>query len=496
MVSALKSIPHKLLEPPASKWIFPVLCALAFLIRLPFFFRDYIDRDESTFILMGQAWVDGHLPYTELWDIKPPLTFLFFAGIIYIFGKSFIAIRLAGTLVVALIGWTTYDLGARMRDRRTAYTAAVVCVLLCSLFGSIQGVMSEHLLMAAYMGALCLFFRRDTLFHRIMAGILLGVALMIKISIAYAVFLVGLWWIIDAFRRFSPGKALGRILSIGLPGLAVIFATLLPYILSGQPEIWWDSVIRAPLGYTKESDSSPITAWGVSLMTIGVLVWILRSGKLAAKKRESRLLFLTILGILWTYIQSGRVNTHYLIQLYPPLLVILAVAFGSVLNPLIRRFPLAVLALLVLLPIETYKEYADVLKYRRERGTFFNGEGFSVPAYLRERGLPTGNILFMGYHIGYWVLDEYPPVKAATHPSNLCKEEMFPYYNQPRLTAIQELRHLMEEIQPPVVVSRYQRRFFEKEKVRENAYFDSILVARYQLLDTVDKAGIYLRKEP
>ncbi len=57
--------------------VFLVLFAISFQIRLPFFFRDYVDRDESTFILMGQSWVDGHLPYTQLWDLKPPLVFLF-----------------------------------------------------------------------------------------------------------------------------------------------------------------------------------------------------------------------------------------------------------------------------------------------------------------------------------------------------------------------------------------------------------------------------------
>ena len=40
----------------------------ALFIRLPFFTRDYIDRDESTFILMGQSVADGHLPYVHLWD--------------------------------------------------------------------------------------------------------------------------------------------------------------------------------------------------------------------------------------------------------------------------------------------------------------------------------------------------------------------------------------------------------------------------------------------
>src|SRR5437899_2303518 len=38
----------------------------------PFFFTG-IDGDESTFILTAQSVLDGHLPYTDFWDIKPPV---------------------------------------------------------------------------------------------------------------------------------------------------------------------------------------------------------------------------------------------------------------------------------------------------------------------------------------------------------------------------------------------------------------------------------------
>jgi len=80
----------------SSSFSFLIFFLAALLIRLPFFFRDYIDRDESTFILMGQSWADGHLPYTQLWDLKPPLVFLFFTIVIKVFGESCIAICLLG----------------------------------------------------------------------------------------------------------------------------------------------------------------------------------------------------------------------------------------------------------------------------------------------------------------------------------------------------------------------------------------------------------------
>src|SRR5690606_37461734 len=125
--------------------LFLLLLFIALLIRFPFFFRDYIDRDESTFILMGQAWVEGHLPYTKLWDLKPPITFLFFAGIIKVFGKSFIAIRLIGTLIVAGSALTAYGISRRTSSMNSSLWVALGTVALLSLFGSLQGVMSEHI---------------------------------------------------------------------------------------------------------------------------------------------------------------------------------------------------------------------------------------------------------------------------------------------------------------------------------------------------------------
>ena len=112
--------------------VFSILTIVSILIRLPFFFRDYIDRDESTFILMGQSWVDGHLPYTELWDLKPPITFLFFAGIIQIFGKSFVAIRVIGALVVAGTAFFSYKIGEAVHSRKVGFWAGISCFRVCS----------------------------------------------------------------------------------------------------------------------------------------------------------------------------------------------------------------------------------------------------------------------------------------------------------------------------------------------------------------------------
>jgi len=45
--------------------VIAALCLWALILRLPFFFPDTIDWDESTLIIMGQGIRDGLLPYAH-----------------------------------------------------------------------------------------------------------------------------------------------------------------------------------------------------------------------------------------------------------------------------------------------------------------------------------------------------------------------------------------------------------------------------------------------
>ena len=57
---------------PSGIAVIAALCLWALVLRLPFFFPDTIDWDESTLIIMGQGIRDGLLSYDRIWDSKPP----------------------------------------------------------------------------------------------------------------------------------------------------------------------------------------------------------------------------------------------------------------------------------------------------------------------------------------------------------------------------------------------------------------------------------------
>ncbi|MFS4454631.1 ArnT family glycosyltransferase [Maribacter sp. 2304DJ31-5] len=466
-----------------------------FLLRFPFFFRDYVDRDESTFILLGQSWADGHLPYTELWDIKPPLTFAFFAAVIYLFGKSFIAIRLAGTLLISITAYFTYKIGSTISSKKVAIWSAMGCIALQSLFGSIQGVMSEHICMTFFMIAIYFFIKKKNSLSLLFVGLLMGISLMVKLNLAYAALFIGLY----AIYFFIDEKRYGEgFIGVGLYGIGIIMVillTILPYYLEGLENLWWKSNFKAPVDY---ANARRYSIFKLMPLFMGILAFLLFSWKkkyLDFKNRTVQILTVAIFGVLVSFVKAGRINSHYLIQLYPCLVILVGIVISKFdFLKKAKVYPLY-LIILLLVPAESYLEYYRIVKHKIEKGTFYNGEGFSAPKYILENNLDTDNILFLGYHIGYWVLDVKPPTKAATHPSNLTKDEMFAAYENPRKNAMDEVRYIMDSLRPKTIVVRKNRRVFDQKEIVLNTYIDAYLLENYEVRATVEKAEILQRLE-
>jgi len=477
------------------RYVFMFLAVLAFIVRLPFFFRDYIDRDESTFILMAESWVSGHLPYTELWDLKPPLVYLLFAGVISIFGKSFIAIRTAGVLAVSITAFFTYLLGKQLGSRQMGLLTGVVCVYLLSLFGSLQGVMSEHLSMIFFMPGLYLLINQKNIWHVLFAGFFMGAAIMIKLNLAYAVALPALYLISQGIRNRRPLKGFAEAMVFGSGLLTVVFLCWLPFGIEGHSRLWWNSVILAPLEYTEARRYSLLKLAPIAVFTFLFFYIGFKTKWLPPRDQAVRLLSFAVIGVVLSFIQGGRVNGHYLIQFHPTFLVLAGIVLQRALPPLTAKWKSWGVLVFLLLPMESYKEYYDVVRYKIERGTFFNGEGFSVPAYLERNNMETTDVFFLEYHIGYWLLPANPPTRAATHPSNLCRDELFRFYDNPRETSMEELAYIMDTLRPEIVVTRYERRIFGEKEEEENQYMLNYLQTHYEVVALVDRAEIHRRLE-
>ncbi len=475
--------------------VFIWLFAVSFFIRFPFFFRDYIDRDESTFILMGQSLVDGHLPYTELWDLKPPIIFLVFASLIYTFGKSFFAIRLFGALIVAITALFSYKTATLLTTKKVSFWIAICCICLQSMFGSLQGVMSEHLCVVFFMPGLYLITKYNKHHWVFIAGVFMGLSLMTKLNMTYVIFFLGIYLFYLKLQIKEYKKAFLNALLLGLGILVTILLTVVPYYSNGNTEIWWDSVILAPLKYV-DANAKRYSVFKFVPICVVLGVFFLFSWKkklLNFKDITIKILIATIIGIVFSFIKSGKINGHYLIQLHPVLIILIGILISKIEFLKKINYKPYITILLLLLPVETYLEYVNICKNKIEKNTFYNGEGFTVTEYIKTYNLDTKNILFLTYHIGYWILDKKPITKAATHPSNICRDELFPLYKNPRKNSMEEIKHIMEEIKPKTIIAKKNRGCFDKKLVEENEYMNAYLSKHYKKLTTVDNAQIFYR---
>lgn len=456
----------------AERQVLASLVSLSVLLRLPFFFRDYIDKDESTFILMGQAWVDGFLPYTLLWDLKPPLVFLYFAKIIYLFGKSLLAIRFFGAVIVGFNGYLLYRISRNHTSSIYALTLGVLTIYFQSLFGSVQGVMSEHLgLFPILLGSYLVVENRNYFW----GALLFSLGLYFKLNIAYGMLLAFPFLFVqrrDEMKQMIAGCILGGVLATLITGIWFI----------GNTSLFLESVFYAPLAYTKATISQQLKTFLSLLPAFILLAWLFK------RYPKHRFYTLFTAGVLFSLIRLGKVNGHYLLQVYPFLILLI----GILIYELKRKLsPQIVLILLVIIPIETYKETWDLLKYYNNTGYWYNGEGHEIARFLKENNLDKKTAYYTDYHIGYWLTDNRPLTKVVTHPSNIERPELFPFMQVKDSTPVAVLEELVTNQKPEIIIAKSRKNF--KDVVLESI-LASALKQNYQQIKSVGSALIYKRK--
>lgn len=443
---------------------------------------------------MAQSWVEGHLPYTELWDLKPPITFLSFAMVIYFFGKSFIAIRFFGTLIVAITALFTFGIATKLTSKKIAFWCAVFCVFLQSLFGSLQGVMSEHISILFFVMGIYVLFTKKHMVWYLFVGLSFGLSVLSKLNMAYPLLILSIYLIWKGINEKQFWMYFKHLFFIGIGFILLVILTAIPYYLQGEISTWWQSIFEAPLAYSSSKHHSISKTLPFVFIVLLLLVVGLKTKTINFKSKPIQILAVIIIGVLLSFMQAGKVNGHYLIQIYPFLLILAGIAASKV-SAIPKKFIGVIILLLFLLPIEAYLEYVNIISNKTEKGTYYNGEGIEVPNYISENNLETKNIFFTEYHIGYWVLGVNPPTKAATHPSSIAREELFPFMKNPRKTGMQELRYILEVLQPKIIVARKGKRIFDKKLVDFNFYIDLYLAQHYTLVKTIDRGLIYQRLE-
>ncbi len=474
-----------------NKFVLLYYLLLSFFMRFPFFFRDYIDKDESTFVIMGQSWVDGNLPYTELWDLKPPLLFGFFALIIYAFGKSLVAIRIAGVVVVAITAFFVKVVGNKISpNNKVGFWSGIMYVILSSAFGSLQGVMSEHLSMLFFVPGILFLLKRSKKIHFFISGLLFGISILMKINLSYAFLLVIFYSLYIDYFTEGIKKAISNILFLVVGFAIPLLSVFLLYYIYSDVIVLWDSMILASLNYTHSKNGGifkVLKTISIFLVIVSFLVYKIKKRKIGFNNQVLVFLVTAILGVLYSFVKSGKVNGHYLIQVYPFLAIIFCLFLMRFKYKTYHKYILAFLLFAV--QAEAVKEYVFLSQRLSEKKPLYNGEGYDIPNYF-SKTKENKNVYFINYHIGYWIMSQKPVSKTVTHPSNISRDYLYPFMRNSSKNIIEEIDYIIDNVKPSHVVSSNK----EVLLASENSYFKEKLNKNYQLIDSIGGGFIYERK--
>jgi 4-amino-4-deoxy-L-arabinose transferase-like glycosyltransferase len=302
--------------------LFAALLLLTLALRMPAFFVDVFNSDETFLATQAHVIRDGGNLYREAADRKPPLVPYVYAAAFEFFGSTALwTVRLVAMLAIALTAWLLAIEARRRWGHRAGLIAGLLCVFAMVAFAPQDGQAANfEVFMLPGMTAAVLLARRGKAGS---SGAAVAVATLAKQTGAATLLPVAyLVWKAKG-RRGVSRAALGFAVPLALVALALGPGQLLYWTVLGNGS--YVSVGTASL-YVASTFVLMTLAWVACNLP---LVWRLPT---AWRERGARALDGGTNTDLWLWLLSAGLSVavglrffgHYYIQLVPPLCLITA----------------------------------------------------------------------------------------------------------------------------------------------------------------------------
>ena len=304
--------------------------------------REVIDWDESVFILMAANVLDGHLPYVELFDNKPPLIFFMLAGVMAVFGESLLAVRLFGDVCILASCAAVFAIARHWTDPISAGLGTLTFVAISAAYIFGQHTSSELPATALLMAALWLLLaRRDRLWAVACAGLLISLATLTRSNLGVAAVAFAVWLLLAHFRPSFGAHRWAFAAFVGAGAIPPGLLVLLYWAADALFELRV-SIIDVPLAYAGDqlsvrealdkhtdawwhmaSQSDPYLIGTYTLLMAGVMTWVsiraLREFVCGGARSgvSDGLLWVTFAAVLLSIMIGGAAYQHYWLQLFP-----------------------------------------------------------------------------------------------------------------------------------------------------------------------------------
>lgn len=320
------------------------ICTMPVLLYVPFLLEPLM-RDEGLYASVSQWLLDGHVPYRDAFDNKPPLIFGWYSLSFLAFGETVWAPRLVAALCMSATALLVYVQGRLMFSHRGALIAGLAFALSVGIADFQTNANTEYFLLLPMTGALVAFtqgLRTDRWYWFLLGGVLSGLAFMTKQVAMFNFFALVAVVAIAAVHaggreNLLSSQVRGRIGLLCAGAFASIAVAAAPFFIVGAGDDFIEAVFVYAFGY---SNGSPLTTKLIALagtphyllanagpwVLLAVLgaVWAVRHGRGV----EHWMLVLWLGGSAIGTGVTGRFYNHYFVQLLPGMALMAPLAIG------------------------------------------------------------------------------------------------------------------------------------------------------------------------
>ena len=407
MTTTLESSPLRVAPAPARPWgrrelvgVFAALLLLTAVLRLPAFFVDVFNSDETFLATQAEVINDGGRLYHDAADRKPPLVPYLYAATFKVTGTTALwSVRVLAMVAVALTGLLLAAEARRRYGRRAGWIAGVLLVFASVAFAPQDGQAANfEVFMLPAMTAAVILARRGKAFS---SGAGVALATLAKQTGA-ATLLPVLYSVWRRRGRRGAGDA--------LLGFAAPVALVALLVGPGQLLFW---AVLGNGSYLSVRSASALVALLFLVMTLAFvalnlpILWAIPRAWRQRREpaRDDTDLWLWLLSAAVSVTVGLRFFGHYYLQLLPPLCLLTAGALATATRRAVTRTVALAAFVGVLLSIAGFfvRPFDDRAEYK------------SVSRYIAAHAGDDDRILVWG-HVPeiYWASDTRPATRFPT----------------------------------------------------------------------------------
>jgi hypothetical protein len=466
---------------------FIILFTLIFRVRL---LNIPLERDEGEYAYMGQLILDGTPPYTEAYNMKFPGIYFIYAGILWLFGETHMAIHFC-LLIVNLLSIVLLYIFARVAYDDWIAAASASAFALLSMSYHVLGFWAnaEHFILPFVIGAniLLLFgLRKSKISYFLFSGVLFGCAALIKQHGAFfgffgfIVLLVSLWQKKTIDKKTYWKYALAYLGGVFIP----LFLCFLYLAHAGVLEKFYLWTFT----YAKEY-STILSIGAIKLSFIGgfqnlfyfaSLIWVVAGIGLITifsnkfnKQSGILTLGLFIAGIIAVSV-GFYFRPHYFILVLPAVALFFGIGiryifhvFSSASSSIVRYLPpIFVITIAILGTIAAHWDVLYEFSAPKVTQTVYNQHPFSfseiIAKIIKEKTSKEDRIAIMGNEPQFLFYSQRRSATSFIYTYSIAEDQ--PFAEQFRL----EMMHQVESVTPKLLIyTNIQPEWYKKPKCME-----------------------------